>query len=128
RIPNSSKGGKLNFIKFETEKVDECIDFIKGLIVARKHPIDSTASNNNNNNGDGNYDDFNGKIIIKATGGGAHKYYKNIQEKLKEVKIEKEDEMECLINGKLLIIDHYIYSYLHVYMELKYKHIFIHIY
>nr|CAG8445916.1 2859_t:CDS:10 [Entrophospora candida] len=37
-------------------------------------------------------------VVIKATGGGAHKYYKNFQERLKGVKIEKEDEMECLIN------------------------------
>ncbi|CAJ0648170.1 13867_t:CDS:10 [Entrophospora sp. SA101] len=37
-------------------------------------------------------------VVIKATGGGAHKYYKIFQERLKGVKIEKEDEMECLID------------------------------
>jgi pantothenate kinase len=75
----------LNFIKFETEKIDECIDFIGNLVVARKHPSD-----------------LKNKVIIKATGGGAHKFYDSFTKKLKEVIVEKEDEMECLITGKIL--------------------------
>ncbi|XP_014245904.1 pantothenate kinase 4 isoform X2 [Cimex lectularius] len=36
--------------------------------------------------------------IIKATGGGAYKYANTIQEKL-GLKVEKEDEMSCLVKG-----------------------------
>ena len=76
----------MNFIKFETEKIDECIDFIGNLVVARKQPFD-----------------LKNKIVIKATGGGAHKFYDSFTKKLKEVIVEKEDEMECLITGKKIL-------------------------
>ncbi|CAH1755830.1 1235_t:CDS:10 [Entrophospora sp. SA101] len=113
RRPNSSNGGRLNFIKFETEKIDECIDFIANLVFARTRSInqqsDSTANNNNGNDNDGN-DNSNGKVVIKATGGGAHKYYKIFQERLKGVKIEKEDEMECLIDGLNFLISEIPYE------------------
>jgi len=88
--PNISKGGRLNFIKFETEKVDECIEFIRNLVAARRN-IDSSDLN------------LREKIVIKATGGGAHKFYDAFTTKLK-VKVEKEDEMECLITGLNFLI------------------------
>lgn len=84
----------MNFIKFETEKIDECIDFIRNLIAARRNP-DSSDLN------------FKKKIVIKATGGGAHKFYDAFIDKLK-VKVEKEDEMECLITGKKILMSNYI--------------------
>ncbi|KAK6330934.1 hypothetical protein TWF718_003128 [Orbilia javanica] len=37
-------------------------------------------------------------LCVMATGGGAHKYYEKISEAL-DVKVYKEDEMECLIVG-----------------------------
>ena len=77
----------MNFIKFENEKIDECIDFIGNLVAARRQP-DSSDLN------------LKKKIVIKATGGGAHKFYDSFTKKLNEVKVEKEDEMECLITGK----------------------------
>ncbi|RIA98345.1 fumble-domain-containing protein, partial [Glomus cerebriforme] len=86
---NIHNGGRLNFIKFETEKIDECIDFIENLIAARNDPDQSNLKK---------------KIVIKATGGGAHKFYDSFTKKLKGVKVEKEDEMECLITGLNFLI------------------------
>ncbi|GBC02343.1 hypothetical protein RclHR1_04580011 [Rhizophagus clarus] len=94
--PNVSEGGRLNFVKFETEKIDECIDFIGNLIAARRHPDSSDL-------------DLKKKIVIKATGGGAHKFYDSFIHKLK-VKVEKEDEMECLITGLNFLISEIPYE------------------
>ncbi|CAG8478211.1 6864_t:CDS:10 [Funneliformis mosseae] len=93
--PNTTKGGSLNFIKFETDKIDECIDFISSLVAARRNPDAS---------------DLKKKIVIKATGGGAHKFYDSFTKKLKEVKVEKEDEMECLIIGLNFLISEIPYE------------------
>ncbi|CAG8590777.1 2167_t:CDS:10, partial [Acaulospora morrowiae] len=88
RKPNSSKGGRLNFVKFETERIDECMDFIANL-VSRRH---SQAP------------ELRERVVIKATGGGAHKYYDSFTKKLKDVTVEKEDEMNCLITGLNFLI------------------------
>ena len=71
----------MNFIKFETENIDECIEFIESLVTASLKE----------------------EIVIKATGGGAHKFYDSFTKKLKGIKVEKEDEMECLITGKWIL-------------------------
>jgi type II pantothenate kinase len=42
-------------------------------------------------------------LYIMATGGGAYKYYDKIKEAL-GVEIYREDEMECLIVGMLILI------------------------
>jgi type II pantothenate kinase len=75
----NGKGGKLNFTKFETDKIDECIEFMKSLLARGRE---------------------NGKKIISilATGGGSYKYYELLQSKL-GVDIIKKDEMESLIFG-----------------------------
>ncbi|CAG8442127.1 6555_t:CDS:10 [Acaulospora colombiana] len=88
RKPDSSKGGRLNFTKFETERIDECIDFIENLVSSRHSQVPKLRE----------------KIVVKATGGGAHKYFDKFTEKLKNVTIEKEDEMECLITGLNFLI------------------------
>ncbi|KAL1920125.1 uncharacterized protein VTP21DRAFT_1271 [Calcarisporiella thermophila] len=75
--PNGSEGGRLNFVKFETEHIDRCIEFIRKLLSERKD---------------------NEKVVIKATGGGAYLFYDKFRNEL-GVEIEKEDEMECLIRG-----------------------------
>ncbi|KAG9300826.1 hypothetical protein G9A89_004456 [Geosiphon pyriformis] len=85
---SSTTGGRLNFTKFETEKIHECIDFIAKLISARK-----LAGNKDKE-----------EVVIKATGGGAHKHYKMFKEYLPEVRVEKEDEMNCLITGGNFLI------------------------
>lgn len=73
-----SETARLHFVKFETKYIEQCLDFIKSNLV-------------------GSRESMAGKII-KATGGGAFKHANLIQEKL-GLKVEKEDEMSCLIKG-----------------------------
>lgn len=56
-----SEQARLHFVKFETKYIENCLDFIGENLVNR--------------------DQRDGKSI-KATGGGAHKYSKLIQDKL----------------------------------------------
>ncbi|XP_010044613.2 pantothenate kinase 1 [Eucalyptus grandis] len=76
--------GRLHFAKFETSKINDCIEFIrsKQLHVGGQHH--EVPSKN--------------KIIIKATGGGAFKFTDLFKEKLGIV-LDKEDEMDCLVAG-----------------------------
>lgn len=41
----------------------------------------------------------NNRLVLKATGGGAHLFYDKLKEKLPGVAVQKEDEMDCLITG-----------------------------
>uniref|UniRef100_A0A060TA74 ARAD1B05214p n=1 Tax=Blastobotrys adeninivorans TaxID=409370 RepID=A0A060TA74_BLAAD len=75
----SGRGGRLNFTKFETAKIEECIDFIASILDARK---DTNGTQNH----------------VMATGGGSYKYYDLMRERL-GVEIGRGDEMECLIEG-----------------------------
>ncbi|CAI9283855.1 unnamed protein product [Lactuca saligna] len=70
-------GGRLHFIKFETNKINECLEFIR----SKQLHI-----------GDGD------NAVIKVTGGGAYKFADLFKEKL-GVSIEKEDEIDCLVTG-----------------------------
>ncbi|XP_009793998.1 pantothenate kinase 2 isoform X2 [Nicotiana tabacum] len=82
-------GGRLHFVKFETSKLNECLDFIYskqlhcGGMDSRCWPSDAPQSEN---------------AVIKATGGGAYKFADLFKERL-GVSIEKEDEMNCLVAG-----------------------------
>ncbi|KAL5723803.1 pantothenate kinase [Ranunculus cassubicifolius] len=82
-------GGRLHFVKFETRKINECLDFIyskqlhRGGIDPRGWSSDAQVNQN---------------IIIKATGGGAYKFADMFKERL-GVSIEKEDEMNSLVAG-----------------------------
>ena len=83
RDPTSQElGGRLNFLKFETDRIEECIEFMRELKL--------------------HYQTINGSrpadLTVMATGGGAFKYYDRIREAL-EVEVLREDEMECLIIG-----------------------------
>ncbi|KAI9357206.1 pantothenate kinase [Pilaira anomala] len=71
------KGGRLHFKIFETEQVDDCIDFIVDLLKDAQH--------------------YGTQQVLKATGGGAHLYHDKLTSKLPGVIVQKEDEMECLI-------------------------------
>jgi pantothenate kinase len=75
-------GGRLNFTKFETTKIQNCISFLKTLFSGSKDDEDR---------------------IICATGGGAHKYYDLLRREL-GIKVHKEDEMECLITGESMVL------------------------
>uniref|UniRef100_A0A8C6SJY0 4'-phosphopantetheine phosphatase n=2 Tax=Neogobius melanostomus TaxID=47308 RepID=A0A8C6SJY0_9GOBI len=65
---------RLHFIKFENTYIETCLDFIKDHLVNTETKV------------------------IKATGGGAHKFKDLIEKKL-GLKVDKEDEMTCLIKG-----------------------------
>jgi len=78
---NDIKGGRLHFKKFETEKIDECLEFIAELVKDARQINGRTEQ------------------VVKATGGGAYLFQDKITKRLPGVTIQKEDEMECLING-----------------------------
>lgn len=82
-------GGRLHFVKFETGKLNECLDFISSKQL-HLGGIDSPSWNSGAQ--------YNGNIIIKATGGGAYKYADVFKERL-GVSLDKEDEMNCLVAG-----------------------------
>lgn len=75
-------GGRLNFIIFETDRIDDCIEFMKQLKLKQQTLNGSRP----------------GALCVMATGGGAYKYYDKIRDAL-GVDVLREDEMECLIIG-----------------------------
>ncbi|KAI9695258.1 MAG: hypothetical protein M1820_008777 [Bogoriella megaspora] len=80
--PAVLKGGRLNFVKFETDKIDDCIAFMHKLQLKHQSLNGSTPR----------------ELCVMATGGGAYKYYDRIRQRL-GVEVLREDEMECLIIG-----------------------------
>ena len=79
-------GGSLNFERFETDKIDACVSFIQELI-ERSAQVNSVS-----------IEEMRKGVKIMATGGGAHKFYELFQGNL-HVEVQREDEMECLIEG-----------------------------
>ncbi|RZB55990.1 Pantothenate kinase 2 isoform B [Glycine soja] len=81
-------GGRLHFVKFETSKINECLDFI------------SSKQLHSAGGGESRYSDArtDSNAIIKATGGGAHKFADLFKERL-GLSLDKEDEMSCLVAG-----------------------------
>jgi len=87
-------GGRLNFLKFETDKIDACIEFMHQLF---KQQNGSRPR----------------EMCVMATGGGAFKFYEKIKQKL-NVEVQREDEMECLIIGLdffITEIPHEVFTY-----------------
>ncbi|OVA16989.1 protein of unknown function DUF89 [Macleaya cordata] len=82
-------GGRLHFVKFETRKINECLDFIYSKQLHRGG-IDPRGWNSEA--------PANDDAIIKATGGGAFKFTDLFKERL-GVSLDKEDEMDCLVAG-----------------------------
>ncbi|PPR97784.1 hypothetical protein GOBAR_AA22878 [Gossypium barbadense] len=82
-------GGRLHFVKFETSKLNECLDFISSKQLHNGR-IDSHYWNSESPNKE--------NAVIKATGGGAYKFADLFKERL-GVSIDKEDEMDCLVAG-----------------------------
>ncbi|KAK3694817.1 fumble-domain-containing protein [Podospora appendiculata] len=92
---STEPGGRLNFISFETEHIDQCLEFIRHL--NHKHQ----ALNGGSRPGSPKIPGSPGgssDLCVMATGGGAYKYYDMIREVL-GVDVLREDEMECLIIG-----------------------------
>ncbi|KAI1077488.1 fumble-domain-containing protein [Whalleya microplaca] len=75
-------GGRLNFQSFETDRIDDCIEYMR-------HLKDKQLALNGSKPGE---------LCVMATGGGAYKFYDRIRERL-GVDVLREDEMECLIIG-----------------------------
>lgn len=76
-------GGRMNFINFETHRIDICINFIRQLKEEHKRRNGSVRD----------------ELCVVATGGGAFKFYDKLKEAL-DVNILREEEMECLIIGR----------------------------
>jgi len=79
-------GGSLNFEVFETDNLQDCVDFIQDLIERSAHVNRVTV------------EEMKKGVQIIGTGGGAHKF-KEVFEETLGMKIEREDEMDCLITG-----------------------------
>lgn len=77
----SEAGGSLKFKFFETTKIGELVAFLREQFSRPRI-----------------------RKLLKATGGGAHKFESMLAENL-PVAIEKEDEMECLIRGLNFLIE-----------------------
>ncbi|KAL9103398.1 MAG: hypothetical protein Q9163_001537 [Psora crenata] len=75
-------GGRLNFLKFETDRISQCFQFVQQL--KSKHQTLGGSKP--------------GHLLVIATGGGAYKYYDEMK-KVLGVEVLREDEMECLIMG-----------------------------
>lgn len=75
-------GGRLNFLKFEADRIDQCFEFVQEL---------KTKQQTLNGSGPG-------ELCVMATGGGAYMYYDEMKRVL-GVEVLREDEMECLIMG-----------------------------
>jgi type II pantothenate kinase len=76
----------LNFERFETDKIHECVDFIQALI-ERSAQVNQVS-----------IEEMRQGVKIMATGGGAHKFYELFKDTLR-VEVRREDEMACLIEG-----------------------------
>lgn len=78
-------GGRLNFLKFETDQIDECFEFVRQLKTEQEQLTNGSKSPE--------------QLCVMATGGGAYKYYDEMKRVL-GVEVLREDEMECLIMGQ----------------------------
>ena len=79
-------GGSLNFERFETEHIGDCVAFIRALI-ERSAEINGVSLG-----------DMRRGVKVVATGGGAHRFYAILEQEL-QVEVHREDEMACLIEG-----------------------------
>ena len=82
-LNSADNGGRLNFLNFETHRIDLCINFIRQL--KEEHEKRNSSKRD--------------ELCVVATGGGAYKYYERLREEL-GVNILREEEMECLIIGE----------------------------
>jgi type II pantothenate kinase len=82
-VESTDAGGRLNFQNFETDRIDDCVEFMK-------HLRDTELMDNGSHPGE---------LCVMATGGGAYKFYDKIREAL-GVDVLREEEMECLMIGR----------------------------
>ncbi|CAD6564494.1 MAG: hypothetical protein ASARMPRED_004440 [Alectoria sarmentosa] len=80
--PRNQLGGRLNFLSFETDRIDQCFHFVLQL-KSKQQTLNGSRP---------------GELCVVATGGGAFKYYDEMR-KVLGTEVLREDEMECLIMG-----------------------------
>ncbi|KAK4151330.1 fumble-domain-containing protein [Chaetomidium leptoderma] len=93
---STEPGGRLNFNTFETDRIDDCLEFMRRL--KDKHLALNGTASNGNGSGSGSSRRGANELCVMATGGGAYKFYDKIRDML-GVDVLREDEMECLIIG-----------------------------
>lgn len=81
-LDSAELGGRLNFLKFETDRIEQCFEFVQQLKTKQQRLNGSRPE----------------EFCVMATGGGAYKYYDEMKRVL-GVEVLREDEMECLIIG-----------------------------
>ncbi|KXH35146.1 hypothetical protein CSIM01_04671 [Colletotrichum simmondsii] len=79
---STEPGGRLNFLNFETDRIDDCIEFMRHL-KDKQQTLNGSQPN---------------ELSVMATGGGAFKFYDKMRDVL-GVDVLREEEMECLIIG-----------------------------
>ncbi|OLN94066.1 Pantothenate kinase [Colletotrichum chlorophyti] len=79
---STEPGGRLNFLNFETDRIDDCIEFMRHL-KDKQQTLNGSQPN---------------ALSVMATGGGAFKFYDKMRDVL-GVDVLREEEMECLIIG-----------------------------
>ncbi|KAG5520910.1 hypothetical protein RHGRI_033462 [Rhododendron griersonianum] len=84
-------GGRLHFAKFETSKINDCLEFISSKQLHRHGRWRHEAAGHD-------------KDTIKATGGGAYRFADLFKEKL-GVGLDKVDEMDCLVSGANFLLN-----------------------
>jgi hypothetical protein len=72
----------MHFVKFETARIQDCLDFIEAKGLHRCRGRDGQAR----------------EVRVKATGGGAYKFADLFYERL-GLTVEKEDEIGCSVAG-----------------------------
>jgi len=90
-VHSAEPGGRLNFNSFETDRIEDCLEYMRRL-------KDKHQALNGNGDGNGSCNRTGNELCVMATGGGAYKYYDKIRDVL-GVDVLREDEMECLIIG-----------------------------
>ncbi len=87
-------GGRLLFHRFETAKIQACYDFVRALLPpSPSSSADAPAASSSSPSPTMSPPTW----ILKLTGGGAYKFFDLFS--TLPVRIEREDEMACLISG-----------------------------
>ncbi|WOH08239.1 hypothetical protein DCAR_0727677 [Daucus carota subsp. sativus] len=79
--------GTLHFLKFETSKIDDCLEFISSNQLCSHGDLPDKKQPSAHD-----------RKLIKATGGGAFKFADLFMERL-GITLDKVDEMDCLVAG-----------------------------
>ena len=91
--PEPNSGGRMMFEKFETDHFDRCLDFVQDLIDKKRETHDTDDDEPKiRQKGPLDLPKAPGKrrVVIKATGGGAHYYYNIMSNRFQNVEIKKE--------------------------------------